>query len=66
MLLCRVKRIGQGGKKWKVDYFPVYTVHVAMYLHTSNGCSFEESFGGYQRVVEDEGKPHRSQGGPYS
>ncbi|EAT90085.1 hypothetical protein SNOG_01873 [Parastagonospora nodorum SN15] len=65
VLLCRVKKTdGEAG--WKVDYYPVWTVHVAMALHTRNGTSFEESFGGYQRKMEGEGKPDRSQGGPYS
>ncbi|KAH7382538.1 hypothetical protein DE146DRAFT_681567 [Phaeosphaeria sp. MPI-PUGE-AT-0046c] len=30
------------------------------------GNRFEESFGGYQRRMEDKGKLDRSQGGPYS
>jgi hypothetical protein len=63
VLLCRIKTNGGG---LKVDYFPVTTAHIAMYLHTNNGDRFEESFGGYQRRMEDEGKPDRSQGGPYS
>jgi len=64
VLLCRVKRVDGG--EWKVDYFPVWTVHIAMYLHTSNGDMFEEAFGQYQARMKDEGKPDRSQGGPYT
>jgi hypothetical protein len=62
VLLCRIKK---DDGAFKVDYFPLPTAHVAMYLHTNNGDRFEESFGSYQREMEDEGKPDRSQGGPY-
>ncbi|KAH8701248.1 hypothetical protein GQ44DRAFT_632234 [Phaeosphaeriaceae sp. PMI808] len=63
VLLCSIKT---GDGKFKVDYFPVATKYIAVYLHTRNGDQFEESFGGYQRRRKDEGKPDRSKGGPYS
>jgi hypothetical protein len=63
VLLCRIKR---NDGPLKVDYFPLTTAYSAMYLHTNSGDRFEESFGGYQRKMEDEGKPDQSQGGPYS
>jgi hypothetical protein len=64
VLLCRVKPT-HGGLLKTVDYFPVTTKHIAMYLHTTSGSRFEESFGGYQLEMELDGKPDRSQGGPY-
>jgi hypothetical protein len=63
VLLCRIE---ENDGAFKVDYFPLTTAHVAMYLHTSNGDMFEEPFGRYQREMEEEGRPDRSQGGPYS
>jgi hypothetical protein len=63
VLLCRIRN---DDGALKVDYFPLTTAWIAMYLHTNNGDTFEESFGGYQRKMEDDGKPDRSQGGPYS
>jgi hypothetical protein len=62
VLLCRINTTNGG---FKVDYYPVETKYVAMSLHTRNGSSFEESFGGYQREMDFQGKPDRSQGGPY-
>jgi hypothetical protein len=63
VLLCRINTDNGG---FKVDYFPITTEHVAMYLHTSSGSRFEEAFGHYQSMAEDEGRPDKSQGGPYS
>lgn len=63
VLLCRIK---DDGGNVKLDYFPLNTKWIACYLYTNSGDRFEESFGGYQREMEDEGKPDRSQGGPYS
>jgi hypothetical protein len=63
VLLCRINK---DDGTLKVDYFPLTTAHIAMYLHTNSGDRFEESSGGYQREIEDAGKPDRSGGGPYS
>jgi hypothetical protein len=62
VLLCRVKTT-EGD--FKADCYPTSTEHIAISLHTRNGSSLHESFGGYQRNVVYEEKPDRSQGDPY-
>jgi hypothetical protein len=62
VLTCRV-RMENGNLK--VDYYPMPTKYISMYMLTNRDSYFEERGGSYQRRLKQEGKPDRSQGGPF-
>jgi hypothetical protein len=48
-----------------VEYFPVPTEQVQMYIGTSEGLKWDERALNYQRSRMRDGKPDRSKAGPY-
>jgi hypothetical protein len=62
VLTCRVrKNNGEVG----VDYYPLSTAEISMYMITNRGSKFDEAGHAYQARAERDGKPDRSQGGPF-
>jgi hypothetical protein len=49
----------------KVDYYPLPTAHISMYMITNRGSKFDDAGYIYQAQVARNGKPDRSQGGPF-
>ncbi|KAF2128259.1 hypothetical protein P153DRAFT_431952 [Dothidotthia symphoricarpi CBS 119687] len=49
----------------KVDYYPLPTAHIQMYMWTNRCTRFDEAGYHYQSRVKRDGKPDRSQGGPF-
>ncbi|KAF1843216.1 uncharacterized protein K460DRAFT_341102 [Cucurbitaria berberidis CBS 394.84] len=62
VLTCRV-RVEDGDLK--VDYYPLPTKEIAMMMLTNRGSYFDERGSAYQSVMRRNGKPDRSQGGPF-
>jgi hypothetical protein len=62
VLECRI-RIVNGAIE--VDYYPLSTADISMYMISNRGSRFEEAGRSYQAQVKREGKPDRSQGGPF-
>ena len=60
VLTCRIRN---ANGKVKVDYYPLSTAVVSMYMITNRGSKFDEAGYNYQARMKREGKPDRSQGG---
>lgn len=56
---------GEEGGKLKVEYFPQPTGSIAMEMATNGGSKFDEKAINYQRSRLKDGKPDRSNAGPY-
>lgn len=63
VLTCRIRN---EGSEVKVDYYPLSTAEISMYMITNRGSKFDEAGHAYQARVEREGKPDRNQGGPFT
>jgi hypothetical protein len=62
VLTCRVRNEGD---EVKVDYYPLSTAVISMYMLTNRGSKFDEAGYTYQARAKRHGKPDRSQGGPF-
>jgi hypothetical protein len=62
VLTCRIRN--EDGKV-KVDYYPLSTAEVSMYMITNRESKFDEAGESYQARAKRNGKPDRSQGGPF-
>jgi hypothetical protein len=63
VLTCRARVSANG--EIKVDYYPLATKDIAMYMITNRESKFDEAGEAYQSRMKREGKPDRSQGGPF-
>jgi hypothetical protein len=63
VLTCRAQMGARG--EIKVDYYPLATKDIAMYMITNRETKFDEAGEAYQSRMKREGKPDRSQGGPF-
>lgn len=63
VLTCRVRN--ENGEV-EVDYYPLATKEIAMHMLTNRGSKFDEAGHAYQTRMKREGKPDRSQGGPFN
>ncbi|KAF2443356.1 hypothetical protein P171DRAFT_414795 [Karstenula rhodostoma CBS 690.94] len=62
VLTCRVR---SGSSRVEVGYYPLATADISMYMITNRGSRFDEAGYTYQARVRRDGKPDRSQGGPF-
>jgi hypothetical protein len=62
VLTCRIW-IDDG--EIKVDYYPLLTAQISMYMITNRGSRFDDAGYIYQARMARSGKPDRSQGGPF-
>ena len=62
VLTCRVRN---EESEVKVDYYPLSTAEISMYMLTNRGSKFDEAGHAYQSQMKREGKPDRSKGGPF-
>lgn len=62
VLTCRIRN---DDGKVKVDYYPLSTAEVSMYMITNRDSKFDEAGYNYQSRMKREGKPDRSRGGPF-
>ncbi|PVI00754.1 hypothetical protein DM02DRAFT_614113 [Periconia macrospinosa] len=62
ILTCRIRH---DNGQVKVDYYPLPTAEISMYMITNRDSRFDEAGHSYQSRMKREGKPDRSQGGPF-
>lgn len=62
VLTCRIRN---DDGETKVDYYPLSTAKISMYMITNRDSKFDEAGHAYQARVKRGGKPDRSQGGPF-
>lgn len=62
VLTCRIRNENGGVK---VDFYPLPTANISMYMLTNRDTKFDEAGHSYQAKVRREGRPDRSQGGPF-
>jgi len=64
VMMCRIVE-SKGEGEVKLEYFPLETDTIQMYIATSDGLKFDERALNYQRQRMQDGKPDRSKAGPY-
>jgi hypothetical protein len=62
VLACRIRN---EDSEVKVDYYPLSTAVISMYMVTNRASKFDEAGQAYQSRARRDGKPDRSQGGPF-